>query len=242
MGRALQAALKRHRQQGGTCALCGASVTRAAAARHLTACVTSGDRADRPAQRLATLRVTAPGLPAYWIDIEVPWEARLDAVDRLLRDLWLECCGHLSKFSIGSTDYFSAGYELDRFSGGLGFGRRRTERRMSAKLRDALLDIGERFTYDYDFGSTTRLQLTVTGERTGNPGRAAVRLLARNTPPVWPCVVCSQAADYMCLRCRYEEDNPFVCKMHMAEHACGEDEGMLPVVNSPRMGVCGYTG
>jgi hypothetical protein len=26
------------------------------------------------------------------------------------------------------------------------------------------------------------------------------------------------------------------------DQACGEDEGFLPVVNSPRMGVCGYTG
>jgi hypothetical protein len=55
-------------------------------------------------------------------------------------------------------------------------------------------------------------------------------------------VICGQSADYMCLCCRYEEDNPFVCKTHMAEHACGEDKGVLPVVNSPRMGVCGYTG
>jgi hypothetical protein len=145
----------------------------------------SRDRAEGPAQRLATLRVTAPGFPAYWIDIEAPWEARLDALGLVLRDLWLECCGHLSKFSIGSTDYLSAGYELDR-SGGLGFGRRRIERRMSTKQRDALPDIGERFTYDYDFGSTTHLQLTVTGERTGNPGRAGVRLLARNTPQSGP--------------------------------------------------------
>jgi hypothetical protein len=41
----------------------------------------------------------------------------------------------------------------------------------------------------------------------------------------------------------YEQENPFYCGAHAEseEHECGE-EALLPVVNSPRMGMCGYTG
>jgi hypothetical protein len=35
--------------------------------------------------------------------------------------------------------------------------------------------------------------------------------------------------------------SPFACAAHESTHPC-EDEAFLPVVNSPRMGVCGYAG
>jgi len=38
----------------------------------------------------------------------------------------------------------------------------------------------------------------------------------------------------------YERDNPFLCDAHAAE--LEDDWVLLPVVNSPRMGVCGYEG
>jgi hypothetical protein len=76
---------------------------------------------------------------------------------------------------------------------------------MSARLGDALPPIGDQFEYEYDFGSTTTLQLAVVGERTGQVGRPRCGCL-RGTPH------------------------------------CGEMEGFLPVVNSPRIGVCGYSG
>ncbi len=37
------------------------------------------------------------------------------------------------------------------------------------------------------------------------------------------------------------QDDDFFCDEHAEEHAC-EEESLLPVVNSPRMGVCGYCG
>ena len=39
----------------------------------------------------------------------------------------------------------------------------------------------------------------------------------------------------------YEREDPFLCEVHTEKHDCGE-EALLPVVNSPRMGMCGYTG
>jgi hypothetical protein len=97
--------------------------------------------------------------------------------------------------------------------------------------------------YEYDFGSTTPLRCTVTGERVGRPGRALVRLLVRNTPPTWPCGVCEEAATLVCVSCWSEGSDAFVCDAHLRrQHHCGEADAFLPVANSPRMGVCAYTG
>jgi hypothetical protein len=101
----------------------------------------------------------------------------------------------LSVFRIGGVDYFSRGYEF-------GFGRefgsistpRSAERSMTVRLRNALPFSGESLEYEYDFGSTTNLELRVTGERSGRPGRSTVRLLARNAPPKVTCGVCARHA------------------------------------------------
>jgi hypothetical protein len=70
--------------------------------------------------------------------------------------------------------------------------------------------------------------------------RDVVRLLARNDAPVWTCTECDNAAVSLCSYC-IDEDDTFLCEAHAEDHECGE-EAMLPVVNSPRMGVCGYSG
>jgi len=38
------------------------------------------------------------------------------------------------------------------------------------------------------------------------------------------------------------ESDAFFCDAHADEHRCDGEEAILPIVNSPRMGVCGYTG
>jgi hypothetical protein len=237
----LSGVLKEHRRQGGTCELCGDALTRRTALKHAGSCAPEHDPAKGPEQQLVHLRATAPGLPAYWLDLEVKADAKLEALDSFLRGIWLECCGHLSVFKIGTVDYFSRGYDFG-FTRGLGsLGRRsRAERSMSVSIRNALSFDGERIDYEYDFGSTTSLEIKAIGERTGRAGRSSVRLLARNTAPVWPCAVCGQPAAIVCAYCLQSEGNPFMCMTHRREHACGDDGGFLPVVNSPRMGVCGY--
>lgn len=233
--------LKEHRRQGGTCALCGEAMTRGRAQKHVADCVPAHSVADGTEQRLVHIRATAPGLPAYWLDLEIKADAKLQALDGFLRRIWLECCGHLSVFRIGAADYFSPGYDLGFAHALPGFGRQRAERSMNVKVSAVLPAVGERFEYEYDFGSTTPLQLKLVDERMGRVGRPMVRLLARNTPPVWPCAICGQPATLVCAYCLQGEENAFVCGGHRRRHPCGEQEAFLPVVNSPRMGVCGYT-
>ncbi len=63
-----------------------------------------------------------------------------------------------------------------------------------------------------------------------------VRFLARNNMPTVKCTTCSANPKAIC-SCCYR----FCCTECVKKHRCGT-EGMLPVVNSPRIGVCGYTG
>jgi hypothetical protein len=239
----LASVLKEHRRQPGICDLCGTSVTRTNAAGHMRSCALAHDPPSGPLQRLLHLRATSPGQPAYWLDVEARADAKLEALDSFLRGVWLECCGHLSAFRIGTVTFFSRGYEFGAWAPLGGLGRQRpVERRMNARMGDVLPPAGERCEYEYDFGSSTLLEIKVIAERTGRLGRSPVRLAVRNVPPVWPCAVCGEPATFVCAYCRDGDGDPFVCADHQRDHACGEDEGFLPVVNSPRMGVCGYGG
>src|SRR5215213_6721511 len=50
--------------------------------------------------------------PEYWMFVEVDGRSKLKVIDNFLRDTWLECCGHLSSFTIKGTRYES---QLDPF-------------------------------------------------------------------------------------------------------------------------------
>ncbi len=100
--------------------------------------------------------------------------------------------------------------------------------------------IGDRFIHEYDMGSTTETLITVIGPTWRAPQKPAVRLLARNIPPQFQCAECGAPATNICTECIYETDNPFYCDACAAKHE--HEDMLLPVTNSPRMGVCGYCG
>jgi hypothetical protein len=172
------------------------------------------------------------------LHIEIPTEATLRTLDAFLRDIWLECCGHLSAFTIENTQY-----ELN--TGGVDamwpmiFGRGSPPKSMNTRL-DAALRPGLKFFHEYDFGTTTHLALRVVAEQESVAPRNAVRLLARNHPPPILCEKCGAPATEVCAQCIYE-GRGWVCESHGRTHECGEDM-LLPVVNSPRVGMCGYVG
>jgi hypothetical protein len=164
---------------------------------------------------------------AYWMHVAVPVEAPLSKLDQFLRRTWLECCGHLSAFSIYGNRYGSSPVR-DLGESGM---------RMTL---NRVLEVGLTFSHEYDYGSTTELTLKVQGLRDcDTPG--AIELLARNDPPEVPCDECkSRPATQICTECACDGDGWF-CDTCAAAHPCGDEE-CLPVVNSPRVGVCGYTG
>jgi len=112
-----------------------------------------------------------------------------------------------------------------------------------------VLKVGLKFTHDYDFGSTTYLALRVIGEREGvvekdeDGDPLLVNVMARNLPPVIPCRVCGEPATKI-FSGYYDVEYGAVCDKHAKpnKEQYEDAESFLPVVNSPRVGVCGYTG
>jgi len=205
----------------GKCNYCNKTFAKSGMWKHLETCkerksvlekITSAGEGTKCFHILVNTKI-------YWMHIEIPVSATLKDLDGFLRDTWVECCGHLSLFSINDVDYIS-----DPDSGDKG---------MKCKLSSVLKY--EEFFYEYDFGSTTRLKLRVLSEYEGEMKGKSVKILARNEAPKIICRQCEKkVAEEICCFC-----GP-LCKTCLKEDECGELT--LPIVNSPRTGVCGYVG
>ncbi len=107
-----------------------------------------------------------------------------------------------------------------------------------------ILKKGLKFSYTYDFGSSTYLDLKVVSKLKLSPRTELIHLISRNNKPDITCQVCrKKAAEYICSMCAYNEDS-LLCKSCASTHAesCEGTEMLLPFINSPRSGVCAYTG
>lgn len=211
----------------GTCALCRKQFSRSSMGRHLAACPA------RPEGSSRRIHLTVTGGPLYWMHIAVRATATLATLDRFLRRAWMECCNHISLFTIGGQRYSSTADELGDDPYDAREDAEEEDLSMGAVKLDKL-PVGARFVYAYDLGSTTEVDAKVVGPWLGPPDKADVVLLALNEPPEYPCDSCPETAwgfnvetqAFLCWRCN---------------QAAGLDE-TLPLVNSPRAGVCGYTG
>jgi hypothetical protein len=205
--------------------------------RHLEACeqraaIQAEAGSHQKARQTRTFHLVVAGyrLPMYWMHLEVSAGTTLATLDRFLRDIWLECCGHLSAFEIGGVRYTVDAGQYDWDTGG---------KNMQVRL-DKVIKPGQTCSYEYDFGSTTELTLKVISEQEVEAQKKAIQILARNNLPLVPCDVCGEPATTTCSQCVYE-DKGCLCDACAKGHDCGE-EMLLPMVNSPRAGVCGYTG
>lgn len=230
--------MAKRQQTNGVCQLCQGVVTKAGVTRHLAKCLAVHDGAgtavsQTPPATVSLLQIQVQGKynPQYWIQVEMPATATLRDLDQFLRALWLECCGHLSAFKIAGVQY---AVETAGEAGASWFDSPWQERSMDVAI-GKVLQPGLTFTHEYDFGSTTLLALRVVGERAGKAPAEPVRLLARNEPPQILCERCqSKPAAWVDVY----EGYGWYCKKCKGR----SEEGCLPVVNSPRVGVCGYTG
>ena len=198
--------------------------------RHLNSCIpkTMGSE-DKQHRKRKFFHIVVMGYykPEYWMHLAVSANAKLQIIDRFLRDTWLECCGHLSAFDINGLRYsVSPMGEYD-------------ERGMNKKIGE-ILGPGSVFHHEYDFGSTTVLGLKVPSEFEAKIKGDSIRILARNDAPDIKCEECGKMATQVCSQCIYGGAG-WLCDDCVKDHECGEDM-MLPVVNSPRVGVCGYFG
>jgi hypothetical protein len=213
----------------GKCRFCLKSFSGSAVGKHLASCKVRKEKdADEASgakapERIFHIKIRGGG--EFWLHIEMKASSKLSDLDRFLRDIWLECCGHLSQFTIGGRAY------MPSHAGDL---REMDARSMEVQL-GKVLDVKHKFVYEYDFGSTTQIEGQIIAERQGALKEKA-RILARNRIPEVACSNCGKPAVRFCAEC-----DEFYCRACLGDHEC-EEEMALPVVNSPRMGVCGYTG
>jgi len=228
-------------QSPGKCNLCGKTYKKAGMSRHLKTCLEQNvdKKPGKVTRKTFWLNIQGREYSEYWLHLEIPTTSTLMDLDQFLRDIWLECCGHLSAFTIENIRYELDTGMIDSMWGDF-FGPSMPVKTMKERLHSVLRP-GLEFYHEYDFGTTTYLKLKVMAERE-RPGRSKkIELLALNHPPEIPCAKCGKPATQVCTQCIYEGPQAWLCDEHSQNHQCGEDM-FLPVVNSPRVGECGYTG
>ncbi|MGC9521809.1 MAG: hypothetical protein ACP5HG_08010 [Anaerolineae bacterium] len=212
----------------GKCAFCGREMTRGGFVRHLQACpereaaIAEADAGPGKRRSLYHLQVQDAYSGDFWLHLEMDGSARLGDLDSYLRSIWLECCGHLSAF-------FAGGFWREEVSG---------SRRASQVFKPGL-----ELYHIYDFGTSSETVIRVVDVRQGKPLTThPIFLMARNNQPESICHLCGEPGTWLCTECMYEEDAAYVfCDKHARAHEHWVDM-MLPIVNSPRTGMCGYTG
>jgi len=193
----------------GNCFICNKTAGRTALKNHTLKEHNEGD------QQCYLIRAEGAyqGSP-HWLLFSIPLTAKLDDIDDFLREIWCECCGHLSSFS---TRY----HELP----------------MTMKM--SMFDVGEILQYEYDFGSTTEILVTIVEKIKRSKQQEKVQLIARNVMPIVSCSMCKKIAEYVDAG-SWGIDR-FACgacaKKQMTDYTY-----WMPITNSPRSGVCGYDG
>lgn len=193
----------------------------------------------------------------YWMILLVPQGVKLYYLDRFLRMTWLECCRHLSSFRIQKQVYYVP-TEMDAHK--RGFGAEDIQSMRDVNIEDVLA-VGDKFSYTYDFGTSTDISLEVIDEYI-TPTTEEIFVLARNRLPNFDCdqcgkrgIISGEQQRYVVRVCDWCRDG--LCELCSTNHDCesltylnarlsrGEEPHQALInetFNSPRNGECGYYG
>ena len=241
----------------GKCIFCDKMLPKTSLNKHFAKHIKENEKTGKPGISYLLKVVPNPrynSLP-YFLYLWVNGNATIKDIDIQLRAIWLECCGHMSSF----TDKKEAGnrrgmnmfsfFEADEL---LQKGKTKKYENLMEdtngeipfrkKVKDVFYE-KQIIEYEYDFGSSTLLEITVS-EIFNIAADKKVVLLSRNEPLEIMCEVCKkEPATQICTIHNYDEDSLFCdkCgKKHKKSCPDFDDYAGLPVVNSPRMGVCAY--
>lgn len=209
--------MTRNLKSEGKCVFCQKSFAKAGISRHLAGHL----KKDFPVAKKQSFHLRID-LGPYFLNLLMAGEASLDQLDAYLRGIWLECCGHLSQFSIGRWN--------DEISKNIQVGK--------------IFSKGAKLEYAYDFGSTTELTIKVL-DAYPVLVKESILLLSRNEPLNMKCDRCQKKEAVVICTAHWEGAACFFCEActEVHEKKCEEAEyAMFSVVNSPRMGVCAYEG
>ena len=203
----------------GHCPFCKKSLAKRTVSRHLeTHLAKMPPSAGKQAYHL---RIEAG---PYFLHVLMNATSSLTVLDSFLRKIWLECCGHLSQFAQGNV----WGSEIGK-----------------SRKANAIFAKGVKLNYVYDFGTSTELKIQVIG---AHPLSAkGIQLLTRNEPLEMFCHSCKkEPAESICPIHWGDAGGWLFCETCSEKHeaVCEDaaDYAWMPIVNSPRMGECGYDG
>lgn len=216
----------------GVCCYCNKQYTKSGMSRHLQSHLGKMDAIEGQLSYLLKVEVCKKyEYYPYFLYLQVSSRTNMGNIDDYLRDIWLECCGHMSSFR-ETTPYrgFLNSYPED------------IDLSLSCSK---VFEPKQKLEYTYDFGSSTCLDITVIAEYPFQT-KERIKLLSRNEPLQILCDACDKnPASWVCIAHGWEEDSLFCekcAKKHEKECEDFEDYSARPVVNSPRFGVCGYEG
>ncbi len=217
------------KQSQGACVFCGREMTKGGLSKHLKTCPQRQEAINKaaekagPKQRLFHLQIQDAWSSDFWLHVEMNGGATLKELDKYLRAIWLECCGHLSRFSVGGW----GGNEIA----------------ISRKI-EQVFSPGVELTHIYDFGTSSETLVKAVEVREGQPlTKHPIFLMARNHMPPAVCAECGEPAGWLCMECLIEEGEWVTfCQKHAEEHPHDNYGEPMPLFNSPRVGMCGYDG
>jgi hypothetical protein len=247
--------MEQNPKSSGKCLFCSRTFAKAGISRHLKAHLEQ-KTTENPKGKSYFVKVETDsyyGSTPYFLSLWVDGAATMKNIDDFLRDIWLECCGHMSAFTNPANRSQGGMWGLFDAMELLEQGKQKEYEKlmeesngeipMSRKVSQVFYkDL--KLEYEYDFGSSTNLKLTVMDEYPVKANKKIV-LLSRNEPLEWLCDSCQkEPATQICTVHDWEDDSYFCdkcAKKHAKKCPDFEDYASMPVVNSPRMGVCGYT-
>ncbi len=156
----------------------------------------------------------------YWLVIVAKSILPMKKIDTFIKDIWVECCGHVSSFAKGS----------------LKIG-------MNQKLNQVFKK-ENKIEYIYDYGSSTEISISLLHE-IGDEDEKDVQIIFRNKDMEFQCSYCDNKAIVICRFCEFDKEKGFLCESCYEKDNCVKFEGrevLLPIINSPRSGKCCYRG
>lgn len=155
----------------GRCYYCNKELTERTIKRHMKNCSEMKQAIEDKMRDAKTVRDQfiisikdkyKPGVYCLYVSLDA--NLQLQHLDKLIRDIWVECCEHLSTFYIDKEMYH------DNSDG---------QYEMNFYLKD-LLEVGKKFEYQYDFTSATHLVLEVVDMIKVSSEFSQMEIIARN--------------------------------------------------------------
>lgn len=113
---------------------------------------------------------------------------------------------------------------------------------MNYRIRDVLKEKMV-FKHEYDYGTTPTLWLTVTAAGVPLPVPTNnVTAIAVHDKVRFNCDLCGKEATVVCGNCTIYQLGSMLCDNCVRKHECvpGDEEYLLNLVQSPRVGDCGF--